>query len=315
METISKNCSKCTSSEGCNAYCDAQMGENIVNFVNSIDTVSTSIGDLRQEKTGEYIYAVTGFAVENSDLRFPINILTEIKNMKSLVKGKLEGRLGATAQQCLLAYINQKNLSLTVKQQALEDFKRFNGNKILPVPVRPGADIEVRIVGFDGKIKKVMTSIRFVRWMLNNSTGELEGWVVSTLTRDQLGENANRFELCDYGKSWTLPNLEISLKTAEIRHDAIRMNKTGLIQPLEISFNDTTIAVDCAHEYLVKNGIATIIGDWGSSGMVERDEYAKALKNNKAFKEAKVCIPFLARHRKFIIPYGMSEANVITLSK
>lgn len=308
--------SKCDSCPGisdreCNKYCDARVGQNIVNFVNSLDKIKVSIGDFVMEKDGTYKYAVTGIILENSTFDSPTNLLSDISKLKMAKSDKLRGSLDLTSQQALLAYTKSQNLGQEVTQKALDDLKLFNSKKIIPVVIKPDTEIEIEIIGIDDKPKRLSTYVLFSSWELSEESGELEGYLVVKLKKDQLGISENKFMLTDYGKTWRIPNFEVNLKTTEIRYDIVKRNALGLINPLEVQHGQYRIVVDCSYMYCIVNGSIHIIGIWGSNGMVENRELVKTLKNTKAYKQIKSYLPFLSIHRRFIMPFGMAETNKV----
>lgn len=305
-------CTKCTGIDSCNKYCECKVGENLVNFINNIDSIETSIGDFRKDSTGKSTYVVSGYAVEHGDMLHPIDILVSFHDLQMRASGKFKEFMGKTPGQCLMAYTEQQNLSKPIQLKALDDFKLFNSNKILPAPFRPGADVGVTYKGFEGKLKTHTTSVKQMRWNINKETLNLEGFFIADVGRNESGSTHEKFNFRDYGITWTLPNLERNLKTADIRYEAVKMDDIGFIKPLElISSDDTAIAVDCRHMYFCSKGIDLIIGSWIGREMVENEEYSALVKNNKAYKKVKHYLMFLERHKRFIVPYGLVEANTI----
>lgn len=312
MEKISVySCNDCENFIGCQKYCSIKMGENIVQFVSKAETVQSHIGEFRKDHNGKLSYVVAGYAVENSDLKNPIDIMVGISSMTAQVKPKLIPMTDVAPKQALDDYIKFMQFDDSVREKALEDFRLFNSNIILPTVVRPGAEVDITYKGFDGKQHKKITRIRLVKWMLRKDTGTLEASFIADVGRDELGNSTNSFKLSDYGVAWTLPALEVGLKTNEIKHKFIKMNNLGFVLPIEASYDGVTVAADGSHMYARTDAGVVIIGTFDGNKFKEHTDYTYSISKNKAFKEVKQSLPFLFRHRKFILPYCMSEINHI----
>ena len=89
------------------------------------------------------------------------------------------------------------------------------------------------------------------------------------------------------------------------------MNNLGLVAPLEVTDGNVTVAADGQHTYL--NGPAGIIilGSFIGNTLKEDSRYTKGVADTPAMKELRASLPFLFRHRKFILPYCMSKPNRI----
>lgn len=309
----SSNCEVCPgiNSNNCNKYCDVKVGQNIVNFVNNIDTIKTSIGEFVTETDGTYKYAINGTMFDNIKFECPTNLLIPISKLKMAKSDKLVGSSDLTSQQALVQYTKNQNLSKEVTQKALEDLRMFNSKKVIPIVIKPGADIEVEVLGIDDKLKNAPAKVSIAAWELNKDTGELEGYLIVSLKRDRMGLTENKFMLSDYGKTWRIPNFELNLKTDDIRYDIVKRNSLGLINPVEVASGQYRIIVDSSYMYCITNGNISIIGTWVNGAMVENKELMRSLRNTKAYKQIKSYIPFLAMHRKYILPFGMAETNQI----
>ena len=313
MEHTKITCPNCSGLDACTKYCPIRVGENIVNFVNSIDCVETHIGEFR--KGSDYgvdtAMMVSGYMLEKGSS--PIDLITSISANGVVLQGKFKDYLGMTPAQLLKEYSKYNNLSKPVQNKASESLNKFNSNRIIPTPFKPGADVEVVYITFDGKSKKVTTNANLIKWMLNRQSGELEGLIIADAGKTEDGSPYVKVKLSDYGNTWFLPNIERNLKTSEITREAIKMTNVGLILPIEVTHGATTIAVDSQHMYLNKSGIDYIIGTWSATGMVENKEFTDVLSKDKAYKRMLSYMKFIEKHRRFIIPYGLIEPNHIDI--
>ena len=311
-----QSCENCIGLESCLKYCDIRVGENIVNFVNGIDSVESKIGEIHSGKDfGGFsdikatdIFMTTGITLHKN--YSPTNVITKAPTNGMVVQGKLGNCDGKSPIQLLKKYTSYCKLPAHVQNKAADDLKKFNSNRVIPTPFKAGTDIEVVHKGFDGKTTKTLTTVEQIKYNINTA-GALEGMILADVGRTDTGSSYAKVKLSEYGTSWFLPNLERNLKTSEITYEAIRMNNMGLIDAIEVTDGTNTIAVDSQHMYLAKKGSITIIGDWGDSGMKENPEIMGAVTKTKAYKKMKTYMRFIEKHRRFIIPYGLSEVNKI----
>lgn len=304
-----KTCDNCVGLDSCVKYCDIRVGENIVNFVNGIDSVESTIGELRAgeefDRPGETIMVIGYELAKGSN---PMTVYGTPPKNGVVLQGKLKDYNGSNPIQMLRKYTGYCKLPNPVQSKAMDDLKKFNSNKIIPTPFKVGADIEVIHKGFDNKSHRTLSNADFIKWRLDGS-GELVGTILVHVGRTDTGSNYAKVKFSEYGINWFLPNLERNLKTSEITYEAIRMSNLGLIDPIEVTDGKTTLAVDSQHMYLVKGSTITIVGDWTPNGMKENPEFMSSIHKTKAYKKLNTCMKFIEKHRRFIVPYGLSEAN------
>ena len=311
MASPGKICKKCIGISECNKYCPISAGKNIANFIDDIDKTDTNIGDFRKDNPNKpETFVIMGIMLEK--MSSPINIMKLLPSTGISIKGKLSDNWSLSPTQILKTYLDYTSVPKNEQQAAIDNLKRFNSAKVIPTPVKVGTDIEVTHVGSDNKKRKTVVNVRAVEWRLDLETGNLNGLIYTDISNSNTGAKL-KLNMEDYGSSWILPNIERNLKTAEIDRAAIKMLGTGLILPIEICSSDGVIVLDGQHMYLVKSDGAYIIGTWGQSGMVENTEITNSLISNKSYRKVKSIIKFVEKHRRFIIPYGLSSTNKITI--
>ena len=306
-----KSCESCTNIEGCLKYCDIQMGKSIIDFVNGIDCIETKIGDFR-DPTGSLdkgtVYQVTGIELVKGAAN--IDIITVLPSSGLSVQNKLSDYKGQTPTQYLKKYLVHCNMSKQVKDKSSEDLRKFNTFKIIPTPFHIGTDIEVVYTGFDKKSHKTYTNANMIKWALDEN-GKLCGYIIADIGRDEVGAKYTKVKLCDYGKTWFLPNIERNFNTSELKYDAIRMTNIGLIDPIEIHNKGLVLAMDSQHIYYIDDEDILIIGEWAAEGMKLHTGVSPKITKSPAFKKLKEISKFVEKHRRFIIPYGFAKSNII----
>lgn len=308
MANTNFTCAECIGLDRCNKYCAVRLGENIVKYVNNLDSIETSIGEFKTDKiTKKKTLVVSGFEMENH--ASPINILTSIDNMQMSLQSKLSDFMGITPLQMVNAYTEYKQVSKAVQIKAVDDLKKFCSNKILPTPIKPGMQVEIIVDNGDGD-KRISTTIYMIRWLIDKPTGELIGYIVAN-TKEQYTEPYKTLLMRDYGKTWFLPNIERNVKSLELSREAIKISNIGIIHPIKITDDTTTIALDGINMYINYNGTNFVAGSWQNGELVENKEYVSKISSTKAYKKLKSIENYVEKHKRFIAPYGLLEPNTI----
>lgn len=307
---IKQICSNCTGPEHCNKYCALQSGINIVNFINGIDVVETQIGELRSDgPNNKTNLIVSGHIMELG--ASPTYILSDLKTIID-VSGKFAQDSGISPLQALKSYLDTLDYPEDVKYEAIKTFKKVNSNKLLPVPIKPGAECEITVEDSNGKKVTSKSKVIIIKWVADKKTGKLNCTVFCTLDKSAM-ENTKfaKIPITEYGESIRLPQIEHSLKSSEIDRSMIQMNSLGFIKPIVVSDNNMTLAIDGQHLYRINDDKIFIIGSWKSGKIVSFQGDLEAVTKTKAYKKIHNCINYIERHRRFIVPYGMLEANKI----
>ena len=304
-------CSKCKGIEKCTEYCLLHVGENLVNFINGVDVIETEIGELRKEARSEkYAYIVSGHMIEKTGS--PTYMLSDLSTSIDIT-GKFSKFNGVSPQQILKAYLEKMGASESLKKNSLETFKKFNSNKLLPVPIKPGSEIDVD-ESLTGTKKTEQTVVSGVKWSTDRTTGKLSCDILCRIERSLLDGPGKtiRIPITEYGGTIHVPLVERTLKSAEIDPELIKMTPVGFIKPIVVTDGKNTLAVDGCHMYKVMDGKAFIIGTWKGETIVENYEMG-SLKKTKVYMKINNAIKFIDKHKRYIIPYGLHDANVVEI--
>lgn len=304
-------CSNCKGIEKCTEYCILHAGENLVNFINGVDVVETEIGELRKEvRSDKYAYIVSGHLIEKTGS--PTFMLTDLSTSIDIA-GKFSKFKGMSPQQILKAYLEKMGASETLKKNSLETFKKFNSNKLLPVPIKPGAEVDVD-ESLTGTKKTEQTVVSGVKWATDRTTGKLNCEILCRVERGLLDGPGKtiRIPIVEYGTLMRVPLVERTLKSSEIDTELIKMTPVGFIKPIVVTDGKTTLAIDGCHMYKIVDGKAFIIGSWKGEDIAENYEMG-TLKRTKVYKKIGNAIKFIDKHKRYIIPYGLYDANVIEI--
>ena len=307
-------CSKCTGTEGCNRYCPIQAGKNLVDFINGIEVVHTKIGDLREDSRTKTIgFIVSGHIIEK-DYPEPTNILSGL-NTSINASGKFVSFKGMTPQVLLKTYMDTLEISQEVKAKTLEIFKLFNSNKLLPLPIKVGAECEVNYTNETGKKITASMQVGKIMWAVDHESNRLQCTLVCDTAKGTIDGTTKyvKVPLNEFGTSVTFPQIERTLKSSEINRDLIKMTHLGFIKPIEISDDKVLIAMDNQNIYRVVGENIFIIGTWVNGKIKEFQNGVSSIQSTKAYKKLHNSINYIEKHRRFIAPYGLFETNHIDL--
>lgn len=306
-------CTSCVGLDRCNKYCALQAGTNLVNFINGTDIIETQIGDLREDsRTKKLGLIVSGHIIETTGA--PTYVLSDLSTSID-VSGKFIPYNGMSPQQLLNIYLDSLDMAAEAKDKALKTFKLFNSNKLLPVPIKPGAECNVTFEESNGKKVTTSTKVTSVRWNSDRKTGKLNCFIHCTVEKGFFDGNNRtvKIPIIEYGENIKLPQIEQTLKSSETDRELIKMNSVGFIKPIVVTDDKFTLALDNQHLYRVTDDKVFIIGNWKSGKIVDFQGGIEPVQKSKAFKKLHNGASYVERHRRFIVPYGLFEANKIDL--
>lgn len=307
-------CKKCTGTQGCNKYCPIQAGRNLVDFINGVEVTQTSIGELREDyKTKKLGLIVSGHIIETGATS-PVNILSGLSTSID-ASGKFINYMGYTPQQILSLYMDSIGTNEAVKKKTIETFKRFNSNKLLPVPIKLGSECEVSYESNNGKKIVANTKVASIRWNSDQETHKLQCTLVCETEHGTLDGIAKivKVPISEYGESIKLPQIERIMKTSEIDRELIKMSSVGFIKPIEISDGKVKIASDNQYIYHIVGEQTFIVGKWSDGDIQDIQKRLAGIGASKAYKKLMNAKNYINKHRKFMVPYGLFEANHVEL--
>lgn len=306
-------CKNCSGLDKCNKYCTKMAGRNLADFMVSIDTCETDIGEMRKpHKIGSSTLIVTGHQLEGGAHTYILQELTSSIKINSAEKFK--HFMGKNIIGVLKSYTD--TLDQEVYKGRIEHvntlIKGFNSNRVLAVPFKLGTDVILTIKDAQNRDKRLEGKIRGLSWKTNKETGKIEGKAVVKYDNILSGYKSVLIPFTEYGTRMTLTNLERKLKTSEIQPEFISMINEGVIRPIIISDGNIVIAVDCKNMYLISDNSTIIVGAWSDKGMMELVNL-DSIKKTKAYTKLNSAIRYIEGHRRFIAPLGLVEENKIQL--
>lgn len=306
-------CTNCTGTDKCNKYCALQAGTNLVDFINGVDIIETQIGELREDsRTKKLGLIVSGHIIETSGA--PTYVLSDLSTSID-ISGKFISYKHLAPQQILRTYLDSLDISSEAKENTLKTFKLFNSNRLLPLPIKPGAECEIVYSDNTGKKTTISTKVSSVRWGSDKQTGKLNCFIHCIVDKGIFENNTRvvKIPIVEYGENIKLPQLERTLKSSEMDRDLIKMNSVGFIKPIVVTDDKFSLGVDNQHLYRITDTSVFIIGNWKNGKLVDFQGGTEPIQKSKAYKKIHNGMNYIEKHKRFIVPYGLFESNIIDL--
>lgn len=285
-----------------------EMGESLANFLLSVDSINTSLGD-----SGGNGLLVVGVQVDMT--KQPAYILRGTDIVMERDK-KFNSVNGTTVLKTLKEYSKKETNEVSKK---LEDLLgMLTNNKIVVTPFKPQdiCNIESDESIRDGKKQETPNKIESLKWCLEPGSSKFR-YDVYMCRGGFAVKNNTKINIEDYGIKFKLEGIESSIKNrSNIDRGIIKFNRFGFINPIEIKSKNNRVAVDSVNVYLERgnNGRTKVIGKWvDSDKLVNFSADAKSVERDTAYNHLIKNLDYIYKHRRYIAPYKLTVPNIITL--
>lgn len=299
-------CNKCMDITKCGRGCALHTGKALIDFLLGIDTCETSIGDYDcRNRGGQTDLVVSGhqiFYMEN-----PAKVLTSIDTAID-ISDKFCTAYDKNAYQIATAYCKHIGMIQEDMKNIGSLIKNINSNRLLVMPFKPHTKCKV-VIGDASLDKKKDGEITFLKWTTNKETHKLECLIGFNV---QAGSNqVVKYNITEYLDKFRLSQMEIKAKSNKHDDRLICMTSHGIFKPILVKDkkNNMAVAIDGSYMYVVNKTETHIIGYWN-----EREKFTlKRRVNTPALDKIMDNIDFIERHRRYIAPYMLYEANTIEI--
>lgn len=130
------------------------------------------------------------------------------------------------------------------------------------------------------------------------------------------GKYFKNLKLDEYGTNFYYPPSLFGLKNIKLAKDSIKIMGNGLIKPIEITDGYSSFYID-GHNIIYSdhkhNTVPVIVAEWRGNNPLDHLLSGKDadIYKTSLYKKVQAIIPYIERHRKFIIPVGLSEFNTV----
>lgn len=299
-------CKKCNGEKKCTRMCDVHTCKALINYLNSVDTSETHIGEFSSRvRGGKQDLIVSGHQIYGLTLDAG-NILTDISTILDATR-KFQNNQGRTVVQMLNASKDELGLTLEEAKYYVDFISKINSNKLVIVPFKPETHCIVATPkGYQSETDGIISNIT---WRTNKETHKLEATVRFKQSKGTGVEISVSYKMSEYMDMFRLKTLNLVDKGEKIDRSLIKMTDYGIIKPVEIEYKDSSITVDNTYIYYTVDGVTKIIGGWNLSGDLIIVDNIKG----KHMTKIKENISLIKSHRKYIAPYTLYEANTIKL--
>ena len=292
-------------------YKDKAVEFALGRFTQEVDTINTSIGDIRPGyKTGPKHLIVTGIMVGNGENS--ISHILQSCDIKMTVSEKFKDMGAKTSIQILNEYV--KDAECTNGDELINKLSDIIHNKQLIMPIKVGSHCTVIIETDDDRLIKKNLTVGFVRWNINRETGLMESFILSD-SADMLIKVV-KVNIVDYLKKFFLTDIERAYNdSSKDITDVIEMTPHGYIKPIKFKCKKYNVIIDNCFMYIEDKGQLNPIAYWSYHDELIGNSEFKRLKLTKDYKEhISQYITYIDKHRRFIGPAVLTEAKEVKLN-
>lgn len=276
------------------------VGYALAQLLRGINVVETNIGNIASRENGTEGLIVSGYSInyrgESCDLLSDVSISVDTSS-------KLGRAFGKSALELLREYVKisrcEDGLGLTSKLKGIQT------NKLLVNIIKPGTDVNVVYKG-----REVRTRVDTSKWRHNSESKQLECIIIT----DKIPVASNKrlkVGLENYGIDLT--SVDVEREFNKINRKVISMSNFGLIKPIAIRDELGVLIIDNQYAYFVGDGddSVNIVGGWSLGKLAGLDRYKKKT-NSLTFKKLEEYIRYIGKHKRYIVPYGLMDCNMVS---
>lgn len=282
-----------------------EAGRVLVHYIANVDSIQSSIGEYKSSRVGNKMYKVTGYQlVEHGE---PLDILSTL-DTEIEITDKFKGYKDKSAISILNNFLNTQGVKS--KNQIVEKFKGISNNTVLLVPFKVGSDCTYI---HKANSKEESTKITSILWSRDREDGKFKSNIL-VKTVSPVGASITK-KVCidEYNSRFRVRAVEGTLESSKVNRDIIKVDRFGLVHPIEIKDRNISIAVDCLNVYLVLDGEISIIGRFDDNAKLHECSLANSVSKHKAYKHFKDNLDYITKHLRFIAPYKLVSSTEITV--
>lgn len=296
-------CKKCEGINKCTKYCELHAGRALVNFIKNVDVVETKIGEFGSRVIGgKQDLVVSGHQIYGTDLAYG-TILTDISTVLDATQ-KFNNAFNKTPIQIINVSKSQLQLSNEEAQDIANMVSKLAKNKVVIVPLKPGQQCSVVPNEGCNASSSIDCDIKTIIWRTDKEKHKLEATVIF---ENRKGGQSIKYPISGYIEKFKLKSMSLPAKGEKIDDNIIKMSNYGIIRPIIIKDKKQEIAVDGTYCYNITDSGTTIIGAWNMKGELIVFDTIKC----KAMTKLTENMSFIRRHKKYIAPYKLYDANII----
>lgn len=298
-------CTGCIGEDTCMKYCERHTARALIELLMQSTYVDTNFGGLcKSNDKGEYDLTVIGHEVVGDSigkiLKKNIDCSVKIRDVFKTVHGKPAWRI----IDCLANSEREKDIC----KIASEKIKAFNQGKCVAVPFKCGTPMQGKFT--DGRVEDC--EVAAVLWKVDTETQEITMFI-----KVKCKYTGSFFikPISEYGSSiWVRNDVAgLSTKSKEIKtSEIIKFNSAGFIKTIEFKADDTSLIVDSRYIYLKEEDNVSIVGAWDGTRVVPSLRLQEISWWNLV-KKLEECLSIIKVHRRYIIPYGLNDTNIIEI--
>lgn len=299
-----------------------RLGYSLARFLREVDTVQSHIGESTAsgpiEPGAPKFLLKTGLQIDTTGT--PVDILGDLSVSVERTK-KFNTIKGKAPMTLIKDYI--ANSDEADGKELIQRIWDLESSKLLITPIKPKMACEVMVESSDeepraedGKKKTRLKSstVAMVKWTTNKEKNILE-CVVTTDVLDGMSGKRAKVSIEEYGKKIFLTDIERSKKSSDNEcYKFIQISRHGYIKTIRVTNKmGHGLIVDNTFLYSVIEDKVLPIAYWDNRGELVGSEILAGIEKTPAFKLIKKNIQYIAQHRRYIVPNGLSEYTDIKI--
>lgn len=217
---------------------------------------------------------------------------------------------GANVGQILKSNAVKLGLSENTLNKVLDKLNAFENNKLIVVPFKEKTAIKCFYEKTEGMKQKIDGEVYGVQYGINKETLKAQYKLIVRgveVYTPILWVNIDEFNNTFYDSEFDNIN-----KSGIDGKPLIEFNRYGCVKPLKLRGNKCNYIVDNCWVYAEQGDKLTILGKL-NKGLIEPEENIdiKQYASDTAYKNLIKSSFYIEKYKNFIVPYGLSELNVI----
>lgn len=300
--------SGCIGVNNCSRYCTRHLCYSAEQFFRGLMATQSDIGKLERTKDSDVSNIIVHGHIIDRD--YNVNRLMTSVGINIVRENRFNPVCGESLSSVMKTYLSNEypdNEEYVTK--FIEVIRDINTSKKLIIPIKFKEKYSLDVYE-DGEFIDTVTGVFYhLCWRTNRKTGKLD----MTVTFEQRGnEYCHRYQvynITDYMRTFRPSMSNTLIHAPKDMNKLIKMNKFGMIHPVEIRDKNTRLILDGSFIYC--GGTDTsVVGHWGDDGFHILKQFDSLIKT-EAYNTLITGFAVLKEHRKLIAPYLLIDSNIV----
>lgn len=303
-------CFDCKAGDKCSKYCAVKFVRGLMTFLTKADFNKSCIGDIQDRRygsgDGELVCSgLVMYSAENVG-----NIITPRDNTD--MYDFQYDMLGEKSVYDVLKDYGEAFKDILKEgliDEMIEKLSLISKRRLLCQPVKTNAKCNVTWDN-EGKVRNFESSVSSIQWYFNRENKRFECKLLFPYRVNKLVESfATTLE--DYGKTFYLLNMGMQYTNKKCMKDIVKMSDMSWVKPIFIKGDKSDIVIDNTSVYASKGDELEEIIRIGSDSKLLAKNIPSRLDGTREAKLLKDNWEYIMTHKRFIVPYGLSDSREV----